>query len=82
MLCEFTNRGFQKISFTDERGASCSIQQSSAWLDETSKPGESALWLGMGEHRMHLDRDRTEYLIEKLTMFLRDGNLFERKDGE
>jgi hypothetical protein len=73
MLCEFTKEGFQKISFTDENGKSCIIQQGRI----CPRPGDSALLIGVDNDMMYLGRDKIKYLVEKLNMFLNDEKLFE-----
>lgn len=53
MSIETTNRGFEKVTFTDRSGVECSLQQSSA-IDMDSDdgiehPGSSFVWLGCND---------------------------------
>lgn len=68
-----TNRGFERIEFTDRCNARCSLQQSS--LADSDRPGASAVWLGVGDHRMHLLREQVIDLIKHLQQWL-DYNSF------
>jgi hypothetical protein len=68
-----THRGFQYVEFLDRNNEPCSLQQSS--LADFEPPGTSALWLGTGGHRMHLDLDRVEKLIQHLQKWVDDGML-------
>ena len=73
---KYTSRNFQYIEFEDYYGTLCQLQQSS--LAEYDTPGTSAVWLGVaGMDRMHLDRERCRWLIEKLTKWLETGRLFD-----
>lgn len=47
-----TERGFQTVTFEDDYGVPCSIQQSSVigkYEDSFKRPGTSALWVGCDE---------------------------------
>ena len=66
-----TERGFQIIDFKDRYGFECSLQQSS--LAEYEPPGTSAVWLGVGNDRMHLDIKLVEKLIGNLQNWLDNG---------
>lgn len=66
-----TARGFQWIEFTDYYGEQCSLQASSLAIYD--KPGTSAIWLGLGEDRMHLDVEHVEKLVAHLKAWLRKG---------
>lgn len=66
-----TERGFQLIKFTDLYDKSCSLQQSS--LADYMTPGTSALWLGAGEDRMHLDLAQVKLLIVQLQHWVDHG---------
>jgi len=82
-----TDRGFVIVTFADANGDRCSLQQSSAILAGTEgaheRPGSSGLWLGLVEPRspklasprMHLDRERVEWLVEQLRTWLATGDL-------
>jgi hypothetical protein len=50
-----TEHGFELVEFKDRNGQECSLQQSSA--ADYQQPGSSAVWLGVGEHRMHLSSE-------------------------
>lgn len=67
-----TDRGFELISFQDAYARDCSLQQSSLAIYET--PGTSAVWLGVGEKRMHLRREHVQELIEVLQCWLDTGS--------
>ena len=73
MDVQTTGRGFQRIDFLDHNGRECSLQQSSLALFEP--PGSSALWLGVGDERMHLETDHVEALIKHLMVWLDTGSL-------
>ena len=68
---ERTHRGFQIVRFEDRDGETCSLQQSS--LANYEPPGSSAVWLGLGADRMHLDVEDVEALIPLLSTWLSDG---------
>lgn len=65
---ERTARGFEIIEFKDRYEKPCSLQQSS--LAVLDKPGTSAVWLGIPEYRMHLDRGQVEALVNHLKSWL------------
>ncbi len=67
-----TGRGIEIIKFTDRYGEACSLQQSS--LAEFEPPGSSAVWLGMGDTRMHLDVEQVRSLVGRLTNWLDTGS--------
>ena len=72
-----TDRGFERIEFPDRNGNLCTLQQSSAILDDrdvsASQPGSSGLWLGPADVRMHLDRQMVVALIQRLREWLEGG---------
>lgn len=59
-----THHGFPIVHFKDRNGQECSLQASS--LAEYEIPGTSAVWLGVGTVRMHLDRVQVSALIRHL----------------
>lgn len=76
-----TNRGFGRMDFTDRYNRECSIQKSSAAMDDY-------IWLGMNEEpdphpvtherlgaRMHLSRKDVAKLIPLLQHFAETGEL-------
>ena len=67
-----TLRGFQLIEFADANGETCSLQQSS--LADYEQPGTSAVWLGIGRYRMHLQVGQVEALVEHLQLWLDNGS--------
>ena len=67
-----TARGFELIEFLDCYDKPCSLQQSSLAIYAT--PGTSAIWLGQGDYRMHLEEDQVEALITHLQRWLDDGS--------
>lgn len=86
MQIDKTERGFEIIKFTDHNNASCSLQQSSAILDDegAGNPGSSLIWLGCDKNapphlghemspRMHLTREQVESLLDMLTNWLNTG---------
>lgn len=82
MLSEIkTNpRGFEFIEFEDYNGQSCSLQQSSLALYEP--PGTSAIWLGVGDQRMHLSLEQTQALLSILETWVKEGSFASSADGE
>jgi len=62
----FTARGFACAEFTDANGQACSLQKSS-WA------AEEAIWLGVGDNRMHLTRADAAELLPFLERFVRKG---------
>lgn len=74
-----TARGFQTISFRDRNGQECSLQQSS--LADFEPPGSSAVWLGVGGSRMHLDLARVSALYAVLGTWLKEGR-FDHAEAE
>lgn len=67
-----TPRGFELIEFIDIYDKPCTLQQSS--IARRVDPGTSAIWLGQGEDRMHLDRDQVEALCDHLRSWLETGS--------
>jgi hypothetical protein len=69
-----TGRGFELIEFNG-RGQSklCTLQQSS-FTAPLAKPGSSAIWLGRGDERMHLDREQVAALVTHLSAWLATGS--------
>ena len=72
---EETARHFEVINFTDRYDNSCSLQQSS--LAEYAQPGSSAVWLGVGGSRMHLDIKQVKALIAVLEFWTEHGKFGE-----
>lgn len=70
---EYTGRGFELIRFHDGYGLECTLQQSSA-TDCVRAPGATAVWLGTGDTRMHLDREMVEALVANLRAWLDTGS--------
>ncbi len=70
-----TSRGFERIDFVDHYGEKCSLHQSS--LADYEPPGSSAVWLGVGDERMHLDRNSVHALIGYLSRWLSKGSFKE-----
>ena len=71
-----TGRGFSVVDFVDANGQECSVQQSSAvgdYEDSVGRPGTSFVWLGVGEDRMHIDREQVRGLIDRLQCWLDTG---------
>lgn len=71
-----TSRGFDLIEFTDRNGVVCSLQKSSAAM-------EDCIWLGVHDHaddrpdRMHLTRSQVAALMPHLQRFLDEGEIVE-----
>ena len=78
-LVKTTQRGFQIIEFLDIYKNDCTLQQSSLALYE--QPGAGAVWLGVGENRMHLDQALVKSLIATLQTWLDTGS-FNKTEGE
>ena len=74
---ERTPRNFQIILFKDYNSEFCSLQQSSLALYEP--PGTSAIWLGVGDKRMHLNLERVKSLIGLLQHWVDEGEFPEEK---
>lgn len=68
-----TDRGFERIEFYDRNDQLCSLQQSSAAIED-GPPGSSALWLGIDGERMHLDREQVAALVAHLSAWLQTGS--------
>ena len=68
---QLTLRGFQRIDFTDLDRQACSLQQSSRANYEP--PGSSAVWLGMGDNRCHLELEQVKALVEVLQCWIETG---------
>ena len=67
-----TERGFEIISFKDCYENDCSLQQSS--LADYDTPGTSAVWLGIGLNRMHLDLEQVKGLVIVLSRWVKYGS--------
>ena len=74
MKVETTERGFGIINFTDRLGKQCSVQESSAIIDD-DRPGASALWIGTGNNRMHLTRAQVIELSSHIDTWISTGRL-------
>lgn len=70
---EETDRGFERIEFEDINDQLCSLQQSSAIIYD-GPPWSSAVWLGRGGERMHLDREQVAALVAHLSAWLQTGS--------
>lgn len=73
---QLTDRRFELLEFVDHYDEPCSLQASS--LATYEKPGTSAVWLGIADERMHLDRDQVTALIAHLQSWL-DRDTFDFK---
>ncbi len=67
-----TDRGFQIINFIDRYGHTCTLQQSS--LADFTMPGSSAVWLGIGKDRMHIDYEQVKLLCKTLETWIQSGS--------
>lgn len=67
-----TGRGFELVEFNDHYGTPCTLQQSS--LAVYTQPGTSAVWLGPGTTRMHLDVKQVRALVRHLRAWLKTGS--------
>lgn len=74
-----TERGFELVEFADIYGKQCSLQQSS--LAKYDQPGTTAVWLGEGENRMHLDEDLARMLVIRLSHWLESGSIHINQEG-
>lgn len=65
-----TQIGFKRVSFTDEYGIDCSLQ-------EGSKAGKACIWLGVenAPDRMHLTQEHVRALLPYLNRFVETGKL-------
>lgn len=63
-----TDRGFTRINFLDLYDIKCSLQESSLATD-------NAIWLGVNENRMHLNKKMVGKLIKKLFLWYLGGEL-------
>lgn len=81
-----TDRGFQIIRFEDRNEQKCSLQMSS--VVDFQQPGTSAVWLGVGNARMHISFDQAKQLRAALGCWIDngtfddDGNRCESCGGE
>jgi hypothetical protein len=71
---EYTSRGFEFIEFLDLYEYPCSLQQSSLCHVLNDKPGSTAIWLGVLENRMHLDKTLVKALIKNLKHWINIGS--------
>lgn len=76
-----TDRGFERIEFTDRFGEPCRLQQSSAIdgnlaPESYEQPGSSFVWLGRDAfgQSLHLDREQVGNLVHHLTQWLKTGS--------
>lgn len=76
---EKTCRNFEIIEFKDYYDKECSVQVSSVIIekypDAFEKPGTSALWIGQGDERMHLNREQARVLCNIINSWLATGKL-------
>jgi hypothetical protein len=73
-----TCRGFEFVRFTDHNKQLCTIQASSAigdYNDAYDKPGNSFLWMGVGDTRMHVGREQVAEIVTHLQAWLATGSL-------
>jgi hypothetical protein len=69
-----TDRGFELIEFVDlSNHKPCTLQQSSVAIDD-GPPGSSAIWLGVGDVRMHLNHEKVTALVAHLTAWVETGS--------
>lgn len=78
---EHTPRGFERIEFSDRSGYRCSMQQSSAFDCHNETPGVSAIWLGSGENRMHLNHEQVTALVAHLSAWVETGSFVVADDN-
>lgn len=77
-----TPRGFELIEFSDINGDRLyTLQQSSAAIYE-GPPGSSAIWLGRGDERMHLDHEQVTALVAHLSAWLETGSFVVSGDDD
>ena len=65
-----TKRGFNGVSFKDNYGISCSIQ-------ESSSAEEPKVWFGCDNSRMHLTIPQIKELLPILERFIKTGEVNE-----
>lgn len=70
-----TNNGFDFVSFKDDYGNQCSLQ-------ESSLATEDAVWLGVDDFRMHLTRKQVKVLFKYLKRFKKTGQLINQNQNE
>jgi hypothetical protein len=63
--------GFPGLVFKDSYENNCHVQMSS--VCHGYPPGQSALWLGVDGHAMHLDREQVVALMYELDSWIREG---------
>jgi hypothetical protein len=76
-----TLRGFELIEFVDHNGERCVLQQSS--LAIFTRPGSSAVLLGVSGIKMHLDLKQVKALLKHLNQWVETGSFkVPRKTGK
>lgn len=79
MIVKQTERGFDRVEFTDANGLDACVMQSSAIRDDRKdNPGSSCLWLGLERREAHLNRQMVAELIPLLQRWLETGLLREQ----
>ncbi len=79
---DVTDRGFECIVFKDLAGTDCFLQQSSLIDDDEESPllvnpGTSAVWLGILDNPMHLNRRQVKRLVAILELWIDCGRFAE-----
>lgn len=75
-----TSRGFDVVDIKDANRQSGSLQASSAIMYEDAPPGTSAVWLGVDDSRLHLNREMVDELIDLLSNWKKTGRLMRFND--
>ena len=68
---KLTERGFVLFNFKDSNGEECSLQESSAFREDTN-----FIWLGRDKvGRMHLSQSQARQVAEEFLYFAKHGKL-------
>jgi hypothetical protein len=74
MKLTYTNRGFARYEFKDFNGENCSLQKSSI-VGTLDCDFVEAIWLGLGDARMHLTRQQVGNILPVLIRFADSGSI-------
>jgi len=70
-------RGFQRVELDGPIGIDLHLQQSSVvgdYHDAINRPGTSAVWIGVGCQRLHLNREQAMFVLRHLRSWVAFGH--------